>query len=288
MQTNCLDLLAAHAHVVGCYLPSDHQPFDCRNPCLINYSVFQKFHGRKKGGPFVRGFSAKPGLPSPAVSMCATSASTPSASMTAASNSSQTDSRRSAVCCRQYCCVLSRCRWSCAPAPAAVPSRRSSPCTQGPNKTPRTGVPRPLPNSLWWARVAQPLRPTTTAAAASRWSALLAFSAARAFGASLLGCSPTGAASVDGAQRRLSEVIASTHLDDVLVLPVVFNRAKELQPGTRAWRTLTFLIIHSVAPDIHDGRYVQYLTMFLISCGSFRVSMLDLTSLALRCNFDLT
>ena len=158
---------------------------------------------------------------------------------------------------------------------------------KAPKKTPRTGVPRPLPSSLWWARVAQPLRPATTAAAASRWSALLAFSAARAFGASLLGCSLTGAASVDDAQPRLSEVIASTHLDEVLVLPVVFTRARELQPGTRAWRTMTFLIIHSVAPDIHDRRYVQYPTMSLISSGSFRVSMLDLTSLALRCSLDL-
>ena len=38
---------------------------------------------------------------------------------------------RSATCCRHHPRVPSRCQWSCAPAPAAVPWRRSSPCTPG-------------------------------------------------------------------------------------------------------------------------------------------------------------
>ena len=48
----------------------------------------------------------------------------------------------------------------------------------------------------------------------SRWSALLAFSAARAFGASLLALSLPGTANVDGDQPLLSEVLASTGFDE--------------------------------------------------------------------------
>ena len=58
--------------------------------------------------------------------------------------------------------------------------------------------------------VPRPLRPATIAAFTSRWSALLAFSAARDFGASLLGLSLPGTANVDGDQPLLSEVLAST------------------------------------------------------------------------------
>ena len=62
--------------------------------------------------------------------------------------------------------------------------------------------------------VPRPLRPATIAAFTSRWSALLAFSAARAFGASLLGLSLPGTANVDGDQPLLSEVLASTRFDE--------------------------------------------------------------------------
>ena len=62
--------------------------------------------------------------------------------------------------------------------------------------------------------VPRPLRPSTIAAFTSRWSALLAFSAARAFGASLLGLSHPGIANVDSNQPLLSEVLASTRFDE--------------------------------------------------------------------------
>ena len=48
----------------------------------------------------------------------------------------------------------------------------------------------------------------------SRWSALLAFSAAKAVGASLLGLSLPGTANVDGDQPLLSGILASTRFDE--------------------------------------------------------------------------
>ena len=69
--------------------------------------------------------------------------------------------------------------------------------------------------------VPRPLRPATIAAFTSRWSALLAFSAARAFGASLLGLSLPGTANVDGDQPLLSEVLASTRFEEA---PLVASR----------------------------------------------------------------
>ena len=58
--------------------------------------------------------------------------------------------------------------------------------------------------------VPRPLRPATIAAFTSRRADLLACSAARAFGASLLGLSLADTANVDGDQLQLSEVLSST------------------------------------------------------------------------------
>ena len=74
----------------------------------------------------------------------------------------------------------------------------------------------------------------TMAAFSSRWSTLLAFSAARAFGASFLGLPVARTANVDGDQPLPSEVFSSTRFDAT-------------QPWTRAWRMLTLRKQHVAA-----------------------------------------
>ena len=88
------------------------------------------------------------------------------------------------------------------------------------------GLPvRSPPRSVPGPCCASTIAACNIAAFTSRWSALLAFSAARSF--------------PYGDQPLLSEVLASSGFDEAPPVASRLPRVRELHPWTRAWRTLT-------------------------------------------------